>query len=83
MSLKTRLISMGTVAVAGFIARHVVEAVWEKGLHQRVPTGDADNDEGISIVQMAAFAAVTAGVTSLVNSIISSKAERWNTKLEA
>ncbi len=77
MNIGWKLVSLATGAIAGLIARQIVGLVWEKGLKQEKPTGDDDHDLELPAARVAAFAAVTAGVTSLVNEVLKRKTTEW------
>lgn len=67
-----KLVSLGVSTVAGFVAQKGVEVVWEKVLKNQMPKGD-DTDEDLPALQIAAFAAVTAGVNAVVTTMIKRK----------
>ena len=77
MNIGWKLISLATGAVAGLVARQVVTVVWEKGLKQETPTGDDEHDLDLSALRVAAFTAVTAGVTTFVSEAMKRKANDW------
>ncbi|WP_353065528.1 DUF4235 domain-containing protein [Arcanobacterium hippocoleae] len=57
---------------AGFIVQKGVEVFWEKVLKNQKPKGD-DTDADLPAIQIAAFAAVTAGVNAIVTALIDRK----------
>ncbi|XCB30862.1 DUF4235 domain-containing protein [Arcanobacterium hippocoleae] len=72
MNLLWKLVSIGVSAGAGFAAQKGVEVFWEKVLQNQKPKGD-ESDEELPALQIAAFAAVTAGVNSVVTALIDRK----------
>lgn len=77
MNLGFKVISLATGALAGLVARQVVSVIWEKGLGQETPTGNDIEDMNLPLMRVAAFTAVTAGVTSLVNEAMQRKTAEW------
>ena len=78
-----KLVSLGVSAGAGFVAQKGVEVVWEKVLKNQMPKGD-DTDEDLPALQIAAFAAVTAGVNAIVTTMIKRKLKAgYGNNLEA
>lgn len=77
MNLGYKVVSLATGALAGLLARQIVSVIWEKGLGQETPSGNDIEDMDLPLLRVAAFTAVTAGVTSLVNEAMQRKTAEW------
>ncbi|MDY5584752.1 MAG: DUF4235 domain-containing protein [Arcanobacterium sp.] len=78
-----KLITMGASVGAGIVAQKVLDAVWEKGLKQTKPAGDATDDD-LPGLQVAVFAGVTAAVNAAVTTLVKRRVNKtYNRRHEA
>lgn len=73
MNIGWKLITLGVSALGGVAAKRITELVWDKGLGQTVPQGD-DSDLELGVVQIAAFAGVSALISAGVTALLEQKA---------
>lgn len=75
MNIAWRLMTLGVGAGAGFVAKNLVDVVWEKALGKRKPTGDGD-DLDQSFFEVLVFSGVTAMVTAMTAEAVRRASEK-------
>ncbi|WP_255307167.1 DUF4235 domain-containing protein [Actinobaculum suis] len=69
-----KVVSAGVGLVAGAVANRVVDVAWKAALGKESPKSD---DIEVPIVEVVAFAVVSAGVATLVSQLCQRKAAQW------
>lgn len=77
MNLVTKLVSMGAVAASGFVASKVAASSWTRVTGSEPPTDDDGTGE---VLQIVAFAAVSAVLAALVQHYVAKGTSSLMTK---